>query len=69
MWRRICYDVRFKDSSNKEVASAFDQLVSHHCAATTVQIYARGWLVRKKLPERGFLQEPDSRGQAHKLPG
>ena len=60
MWRRICYDVHFKDSSNKEVASAFDQFVFHHCAATTIQKYARGWLVRKKLPERGFLQEPQT---------
>ena len=56
MWRRICYDVHFKDGS-KEVASAFTQYVTRHCAATLIQKYTRGWLERKKLPARGFLQE------------
>ena len=59
IWWRICYDVRFKDGS-KEVASAFTQYVTRHCAATLIQKYTRGWLVRRKLPARGFLQEPQT---------
>ena len=70
VWNRLSYEITQQiDSDIKEsceAGNAFMLYCSSHCAATVLQKYVRGYVVRKKLQKAGWCSIPLS-GQQKKI--